>query len=347
MARPLRIEQPGGWYHCTARGNEQRPIFREDRDRQHFCERLAETVERFRLVLHAYVLMPNHYHLLLETPEPNLSRAMQWLNVSYSVWFNRRYQRNGHLFQGRFKAIVVSRDEWGLALSRYLHLNPVRVERLELGKAARQCQRVGASERPEVAVVRERLALLRAYRWSSYLAYIGSAKPPPWLECATVLALGGGPSADRRTAYQAYVENAVREGLAERPWAALQEQVVLGSQVFLSGLREQLRGNLREQTGLKRLQTRPTFAQAMQAIERIKGEPWSAFQNRHGDWGRDLALHLGRKCCGLKLAELGQAVGGIDYVSVASALRRFDQRLARDKSLVRQLRRALAEMQNK
>ena len=106
MARPLRIERPGGWYHLTARGNERRPIFRDARDRKHFCQLLAEVVSRFQVRLHGYVLMVNHYHLILELREANLSRAAQWLNLSYSVWFNRRHQRSGHLFQGRFKSVA-------------------------------------------------------------------------------------------------------------------------------------------------------------------------------------------------------------------------------------------------
>src|SRR5206468_9907300 len=109
MARPLRIERPGGWYHITARGNERRPIFRDDREREHFCQLLAEMVDSFHVRLHGYVLMDNHYHLILELREANLSRATQWLNLSYSVRFNRRHGRSGHLFQGRFKSVIVSR----------------------------------------------------------------------------------------------------------------------------------------------------------------------------------------------------------------------------------------------
>ena len=101
MARPLRISRPGSWYHLTARGNERRPIFRDDGDRQRFLTLLESWVERYRVRLHAYVLMNNHYHLLAQTLEANLSDAMQWLNVGYSVWFNRRHRRVGHLFQGR------------------------------------------------------------------------------------------------------------------------------------------------------------------------------------------------------------------------------------------------------
>jgi putative transposase len=347
MARPLRIERPGGWFHCTARGNEQRPIYRDDRDRQHFCELLAEMVERFRIRLHVYVLMTNHYHLLLETPEPNLSRAMQWLNVSYSVWFNRRHQRSGHLFQGRFDAVVVDQDEWALSLSRYVHLNPVRLAALGMGKKDRQRQHAGVSEKPDAALVRKRIAILRAHRWSSYPAYIGAAKVPEWLECDTILAMGGARRAARRKAYQTYVEDAIREGLAVNPWAALKEQVILGGESFLNRLREYVRGNSREQTSLRRLESRPTFSQAIQAVEQVKGEPWNVFRDRHGDWGRDLVLYLGRKYCGMKLAELGKAAGGLDYVSVASAVRRLEQHLAHDKPLSRQLQSAMAQLKNK
>ena len=141
MARPLRIERAGSWYYLTACGNERRDIFRDDDDRLKFLALLETWVERYRLRLHAYVLMNNHYHLLAETVEANLSQAMQWLNVSYSVWFNRRYQRVGHLLQGRFQGIVVDWEQWGLELSRYLHLNPVRRQRYATDRKRRQRDR--------------------------------------------------------------------------------------------------------------------------------------------------------------------------------------------------------------
>ena len=118
MARPLRIERIGAWSHLTARGNERRAIFRDDRDREHFCEWLAERVERLAIRLHAFVLMDHHYRLMAELTQLNLSRAGQWLNGSYGTWFNRRHGRCGHLFQGRFKAVIIDPEEWGLALSR-------------------------------------------------------------------------------------------------------------------------------------------------------------------------------------------------------------------------------------
>jgi REP element-mobilizing transposase RayT len=330
MARPLRIERLEGWYHVTSRGNERRDIFRDDREREHFCQLLAEMVARFRVRLHAYVLMNNHYHLLVELREINLSRAVQWLNVSYSVWFNRRHGRSGHLFQGRFKSVAVDPVEWGLALSRYVHLNPVRVRRLGLGKPEQRQQRAGVSSKPKVEVVKERLAVLRQYRWSSYRAYAGLEPKPKWLECGAVLELGGGRKAERAGAYRKYVEQAVREGLESSPWEELKEQVVLGGESFLAQLRAEVHGNEREQGAVRRLGAgRPRLEEVIEQVERVKKESWEAFRDRHGDSGRDLVLYLGRRVCGLKLKDLAEVAGMRDYSAVGLAVKRYEERLQR------------------
>jgi putative transposase len=148
MARPLRIQIAGGRYHVTARGNERRNIFRDARDRAHLLELFSELPERFGARVHGWVLMDNHYHVLLETRAANLSRAGHWVNVAYSVWFNRRHGRSGHLFQGRFKAVLVGDDAEWLEVARYVHLNPVRVARLGLAKGDQQRQRTGAARDP-------------------------------------------------------------------------------------------------------------------------------------------------------------------------------------------------------
>src|SRR6516164_719826 len=168
MARALRIERPGGRYHVTARGIDRQALFRDDADRFHFLELLAELGERFGTRIHAYVLMDNHFHLLLETPEANLSRAMQWLGVSYSLWFNRRHSRVGHLFQGRFKAFIVEDDAGWQEVARYVHLNPVRVAMLGLDKRRRSASGAGLVSKPKPELMAERLRLLRQFRWSSY-----------------------------------------------------------------------------------------------------------------------------------------------------------------------------------
>ena len=201
MARALRILCPGGRYHITARGNERREIFWDDTDRFHFLELLSELGKRFGSRVHAYVLMDNHYHLLLETPEPNLSCAMQWCNVSYSVWFNLRHRRNGHLLQGRFGADLVQDDAGWQEVARYVHLNPIRVARFGLDKSARAASHAGPIAGPSAELVAERLRGLREYRWSSYPGYAGYRQGLNWVWREPLERLcGGNTEVERRAA---------------------------------------------------------------------------------------------------------------------------------------------------
>ena len=131
MARPLRILYPGAFYHITSRGNEQKALFKSNKDREKFIEYLESATERYDAVIHAYCLMDNHYHILLETPSGNLSKIMAHINGAYTNYFNAKRERSGHLFQGRYKAILVEADEYAKELSRYIHLNPVRANIVE------------------------------------------------------------------------------------------------------------------------------------------------------------------------------------------------------------------------
>ena len=144
MARPIRVDVAGGWYHVTARGTERRTIFAAARDHEHFLELLAEMTARYGVEVHAYALMGNHYHLLIRAPQANTSAAIQWLNVSYSVWFNRKRERVGHVFQGRFGSVLIDGEgAWALNASAYIHLNPVRRAGYGLGKAANRAEGAG------------------------------------------------------------------------------------------------------------------------------------------------------------------------------------------------------------
>ena len=328
----------------TARGNERKPIYRNDRDRTHFLELLALWRERFRVRLHAYVLMENHYHLLMETTEANLSQAMQWLNVSYTVWFNRRHRRVGHLLQGRFKAVVVEPQSWGLSLSRYIHLNPVRVQRLGLAKAAQQSRRQGAGVRASAQMQQARLELLRDHRWSSYRAFAGYEKPPSWLEIDSVLELGGGRAKDRQRQYRQDCERAVKDQNQERPWGSLVGGLALGSREFLEELIAKSGPSTCGQEVEAVLGARPSFAQVVRTVEKLKGAAWAAFREQRGDWGRDLALHLGRELGGMSLAELGREVDAGSRMTVSVALRRFRQRLSQDEGLKKQVGKATKEL---
>jgi len=329
----------------TARGNERRPIYRDDRDRRHFRQLLGEAVEVFGWKLHAYVLMENHFHLLVETPEPNLGRGMQWLNVSYSVWFNRRHGRSGHLFQGRYKAIIADPLVWGLELSRYVHLNPVRIGRQGLDKTARRRDRAGVGGQPEEVRVKARTAELRRYPWSSYRAYLGLAKAPAWLRRDRILELGGGRNGPgAREAYREYVESAIRQGLAESPWEKLTAQTVLGAVDFVRQVGAALEGDRREQSRWRELRGTPKISEIIAVVEKVKGEQWDRFRDRYGDWGRDLALYLGRKGFGIKLKELGDAAGGMDYMSVSAAVKRLERRAEKDSALSAALHRCRKEL---
>ncbi len=232
-------------------------------------------------------------------------------------------------------------------VSRYVHLNPVRVRALGLDKAAQARQRVGLASAPDRAQVAERLRRLREYRWSSYRAYGGLEPAPEWLAARPVLALLGGQRAGESVRrYRAYVEEAVRDGLAESPWERLQAQAVLGGPQFVKRMRPMMRGNAQEQPALRQLRARPTWEAVVRALEVERGEGWETFRDRYGDWGRDAALYLARRHCGLRLQELGRLAGGIDYRSVGGAVHQFAGRLRRDPDLAAALRRLETQIKN-
>ena len=269
-----------------------------------------------------------------------------WLGVSYSVWFNRRHRRVGHLFQGRFAGVVLE-DGAVAEVSRYVHLNPVRVRTLGLDKPAQARQRVGLGEAPQRTVTAERVRRLREYRWSSYRAAVGLAPAPGWLAVDVALELmGGRDRRERQQRYREYVEAALRDGLPASPWERLEGQVVLGGKEFVARMRQRLAGNEREQPGLRRLRERPTWAAVVQAVAAERGAAWVEFRDQYGDWGRDAALYLGRKRCGLKLRELGELVGGLDYRSVSWAVQQVVRRRVKDREFAERLGRLESKIQN-
>jgi len=191
MARHLRLEYAGAIYHVTSRGNERSNIFASSWDKQRFLEKLVENLERHHVRLYAYVVMSNHYHLLLETPRANLSAFMQQLNTSYTMYYNVKHNRVGHVFSGRFKAKLVSGNEYLLALTRYVHLNPVKIRAMR--------------DKTPAAKIEE----LRSYRWSSYGCYAGMRKPEAWVDCGPLKALAGQYASERTLGYRAFVESDV------------------------------------------------------------------------------------------------------------------------------------------
>jgi len=316
-------------------------IFEDARDHEHFQELLGEMVGRYGVRLHAYVLMHNHYHLLVQTPQANLSRAMQWLNVSYGVWFNKRHDRVGPLFQGRFKAVPIDGEgSWALQASVYLHLNPVRIKGLGLGKRERKAELLGILPPPSPEMVKARLNALRMHPWSSYLDYAGyRPKPPEWLTCDTLLKRARHRNLPLEESYRYTVEEPLKAGMKEMLTFGerIHNAVALGSDGFLDRLRRGVRGNRSTQPAVRAWQRLLPFDRVMTCVADAKGESWEQFCNRRGDWGRDVALCLGRRHCGLTLHELGQAAGGMRVEAVAMAVRRIEQQLLQDRALAQQV----------
>ena len=336
MARPLRVQFRNGWYHVTARGNNRRRIYFDERDRRHFLQLLEEMSERHSVEVHAYVLMDNHYHLLVRTPMANLSRAVQWLNTAYGIWWNRRHRRAGHVFQGRFKAVVVESGQWVLECSLYIHLNPVAVAVLGLSKSRKRAERRGLAVAP-ASVRSRRLEVLRDYRWSSFRALAGYGGSPPWLCREELLHRAGGEAGYRRLA-----EQRAGGGLEESLWSSLKWGLVLGGESFARKVRAQV-APVRENNGRRALRGRRTWAEVVRALERARGERWAEFAGRHGDPGLAMALYVARRCTGLTLRELGQQAGGMDYTAVSMAVKRFAQRLGREPTLRKLTGRLLRE----
>lgn len=335
MARPLRCEFPGGWYHVTARGNERKDIFRNDRDREHFLEVVAELEPRFGIEVHAYVLMGNHYHLLLRLRgESGLSAGMHFLGVSYSVWFNRRHRRSGHLFQGRFKAVVVDFDDWGGELSRYIHLNPVRTRSHGLDKRARAADRQGLGEKVSKEEALQRLATLKNHRWSSYDAYVGRGTSPDWLHTEAVLSkFGKGPRA--RRAYGKYVEEAVRSRWAERPWENLVGGLVLGGKELLEKVRRSTKADPTQQPGWKQIERRLELPDIVKVVSRLRGERWEDYGQRRGDWGRPMVLMAARRLAGIDNRTLARWIGARDDSTVTQAVKRLEAKIRGDRKLAK------------
>ena len=212
MARPLRIEYPGAVYHITSRGNEKKLIFKDQRDREIFLDTLSQVDKRYNWLCHAYCLMNNHYHLIIETPDGNLSAGMRQLNGVYTQAFNRQHNRVGHLFQGRYKGILIQKDSHLLEVCRYVVLNPVRAR---------------AVRKPE------------QWRWSSYQATAGIEKPHPCLSTEWILNQFGSMRSIAEKAYRKFVVDGIKQ---ESIWEAVRAQSILGEEEFTATLTDYLRG---------------------------------------------------------------------------------------------------------
>jgi REP-associated tyrosine transposase len=275
MARPLRIEFPGAVYHVTSRGNARQVIGMDERDRTLFLTLLAHVIDRFGWLCHAYCLMDNHYHLLVETPQPNLSRGMRQLNGRYTQTFNRHHRRVGHLFQSRFTAILVEKESHLLELCRYVILNPVRAKLVT---------------HP------------RFWAWSSYRATAGEGTGPVWLSSEWILGQFGKRHREAQLRYREFVAEG-RE--APRPWEQLQGQIYLGSEDFIAQHQPDrvIREIPRRQTQAKRPSLKELF-QRRGAEARLIAVAYQQYGYRLHEIAHHLDVHYATVSRRLKQAEV-------------------------------------------
>jgi len=280
MARPLRLEFSGAVYHVTARGNAREAIYADDRDRRRFIHIFAEEIAQQQWLCYAWCLMDNHYHLLFETPEPNLIAGMRRLNQVYTQSYNRRHGRTGHVLQGRYKAIIVEKQSHLLELCRYVVLNPVRAGLVET---------------------------VEDWPWSSYGATAGVSPVPSWLRVDWVL----DNFAVDRDAGQAAYRRFVAEGTAAAsPWEALRGQIWLGGKAF----RQRMSGLVAQQNleAVPKMQThpeRPLAEDVVSAVARAFEIAQGAVLDRSHQTAFKTAVFLLRRACNLPLADVARLVG--------------------------------------
>ena len=299
MARPLRIIFPGAFYHVTSRGNERKNVYKSKRDREKFLEYLESASERYKAIIHAYCLMDNHYHLLVETPLGNLPQIMQHINGAYTTYFNVKRKRSGHLFQGRYKAILVAIDEYAKELSRYIHLNPVRAEVIEI---------------PE------------KYDWSSYKFYIGKQKTPEWLYRDFILGYFDTNISNAQKNYQSFV-NTLANKQYENPLEGVVSSTLLGSAEFIDFIKEKyLLGKEPDNNlpALKELSERASMRDIFNEVESEVNEELSLT--------RDIKLYLCRRYTRERLKDIGKHFG-IGESGVSQAYRRVLEKIPKNRKL--------------
>jgi len=300
MARPLRIQYPGALYHVISRGNRRGAIVLDKADREKRLDWLRRTVETHGWRLHAFVLMGNHEHLFVETPEPNLAAGMQYLNGSYTSYFNRRHRRGGHLFQGRYRGHLIEEEGHYLEVSRYLHLNPVRA---------------GLVEMPQ------------QWPWSSYPGYCERRRVFGWVTYSRVLADFGGDEASARRAYVRFVRAAIADR-PDSPFAEAAGGLLVGSAAFVDRVRLLLEGRSADKglPQLEALRPRPPLETILSVVAAHFGRESDSWMEgtRSDDAGRAVAAYLARRRFGYRARDVAAALGYRSHGSVRNALTRVE-----------------------
>ena len=316
MARPLRIQYEGAFYHVTSRGDRRGKIFLSDTDRRRFLDTIHSSKKRYGFIVHAFVLMDNHYHLLIETPQPNLSAALRHINGSYTLYFNRKHGRVGHVLQGRYKAIVVEKDEYYLELIRYIHLNPVRA---------------GMVNDPD------------KYHWSSHAAIIDKRAAKEWsgfFDRNELLRHFGKREREAIKAYRSFVV-AGMDIKKEDAFNGLSYGYILGQTGFVDWV---LRNYVDDKSIDKEIQGSKAFKKGF-GFDDVLSVVESAFNVRRKDIigvrrgrlarneARLLAMHLLARYSTMTQREIGELFGGVSDVAVSKAARQCDDQMNIDKRL--------------
>jgi putative transposase len=317
MARPLRIEFPGALYHVTARGNERRPIFRDDVDHRMFLTFLGRAVQRFGWSLTAWVLMTNHYHLVIQTPEANLSRGMHWLNSSYAGWFNHRYKRSGHLFQGRFHSFLIEKESYFREVLRYVVLNPVRAKMVA---------------HPE------------SYRWSSFRSTAGIETADDWLDVPSLLALFDDDSTVARRQYQEFVLAKIES--SECLWDSAVNGIYLGTDEWAKRMRKIVESKPRstDHPLPQRAVGRPKMATIVAAVSRAATKRAAEVLTLRGGPLRRLIAWIGWHEGLTTLRSIAASLRLRSEGHVSGMIRRCEQEFGQDAVLLGQLDLALASL---
>ena len=332
MARSLRMEYAGAIYHVTARGNERREIFRDDGDCTQFLTCLAACVEAYGVRLYLFCLMPNHFHLVVETPQANLGVFMHSLLTRYTVYFNRRHRRRGHLTQGRYGAKIVESGEGGnsylLALTRYVHLNPAFTRATKGFPLA------------------ERIALVQAYRWSSYRGYVDVGERVGWVTYDPVLAQVEATPRERVDRYRAYVESGLArddEEMRKVLWASARS---IGGLKFRDWVEEQHaklseKAWNREDVSFRRVRGTLLVEEVLQAVAAFSGVKREMILCRQrGMLARGLAARWLCRYSGLTQRKAAKVMGLLTGAAVSSQLRVLSKRLLDDETLRVRIKRA-------
>jgi len=295
--------------------------------------------ERYCVEVHAYCLMANHYHLIIRTPEANASRAVQWLNVSYSAWFNFRQGRVGHVFQGRFSSVLIDNNGGWLQLaSEYLHLNPVRTKAMGLGKHDVMGEGRGYRVPADEEVVK-RIERLRRFKWSSYAAYAVFAGKPKWLHTNVILERAGGSKK-----YRKIVQAHLTCGADPKRFECLRGRVALGTAEFVERARKLVVKVSGEQPDRRFVKSFISFKRIVEMVEKETGVRWTEINHMRGNRIRNLVLYLARQRSGMTLREIGEKADGLDYKMVGKVVQGYDELIRQNKQMQALTRRCLDEL---